>query len=587
VADGQAEVRITVDELSYKEKLRRVGTNDTPEVALFRGALAFNASAQPQAREYFSRAGPVLSGPLLALVGGGEPAEPKPEPAAADAAETALVELLRRAGIAVGPYDEAAWLKAVAEARLDAVTASTVLEALIAYLEQYRESPFVARARPVLAALERKCQRASDGEDGGPVSPEAAGTLDDEGVANLLIAKNPGLTAAEIECTRKEGGIDALTVRSGAFKDFSPVASLPKLRSFTYEAVNAGTVVDLRPLKFAASLAEIVLKRCELPDPAVLGDLTASRLVLEGCGIRDLGGLAKSAVTDLDLSDTDVKDLTPLRSLKLDSLTLNNTRITALNLPSGMPLRRLSANGTMIRDLTGLRTLPLEEVRLAGIKAFDFQPLRGIKLRYLDLSDTQFRDPTLCQGMPLVGLYLRRTNISDLSRFRGTDLEELDISYTSVKDLSPLRGLRLRWLDISGLRLGSESPAVLAEMPLRWLSAADTTLSDLSLLRGKPLRFLNVANTPVRDLTALGGMPLEHLDIGETSVADLAPLKGMPLRVLRCRGSRVTDPLQVVELPVEELTFNIEPGDYAMLAKKMPRLRQLNGEPVPTRDRRP
>jgi hypothetical protein len=72
VAAGKAHadrvVHFGPDDLSARERLRRMGSDDAPEVALAKGMMALDAQAYGLAVKYFSRTHPRLVGPLASAV---------------------------------------------------------------------------------------------------------------------------------------------------------------------------------------------------------------------------------------------------------------------------------------------------------------------------------------------------------------------------------------------------------------------------------------------------------------------------------------------------------------------------------------
>ena len=93
-------------------------------------------------------------------------------------------------------------------------------------------------------------------------------------------------------------------------------------------------------------------------------------------------------------------------------------------------------------------------------------------------------------------------------------------------------------------------------MPLRQLSLAYTSVSDLSHLKGKPLQSLTIAYAPVESLTPLQGAPLMHLHLSSTKVHDLSPLTKMPLKTLHLDRTPITNLKPIASLPIRELRLD-------------------------------
>jgi hypothetical protein len=84
-------------------------------------------------------------------------------------------------------------------------------------------------------------------------------------------------------------------------------------------------------------------------------------------------------------------------------------------------------------------------------------------------------------------------------------------------------------------------------------------------LRELPLEWLTVADTKVESLEPLRGLPLYYLNLDHTQVADLGPLVGMPLRGLRIDGTQVTNLTPLLDLPLEWLILNDRAQNVAAL----------------------
>lgn len=105
---------------------------------------------------------------------------------------------------------------------------------------------------------------------------------------------------------------------------------------------------------------------------------------------------------------------------------------------------------------------------------------------------------------------------------------------------------------LDGLRELRKLPANIGDVPgLRYLSARDTNLSDLSGLEGNTtLEQLDVNMTRVSDLSPLQGLPnLKLIYLHDTWVSDISPLTTLPaLERLDIGKTQITTLLPVTEI---------------------------------------
>jgi hypothetical protein len=144
----------TLEDLSPREKLNRMGDDSEPAVALTKGLMAVNSSATDYAADAFANV-PAPIGPiLLKRLGRGKAADPDTTGAQDSDAEDALRLVLRVAGITVGTYDGGAWLSAVQRHRVPADSAARLRTLVRSYRDRYGKTAFARKARKILLALE-------------------------------------------------------------------------------------------------------------------------------------------------------------------------------------------------------------------------------------------------------------------------------------------------------------------------------------------------------------------------------------------------------------------------------------------------
>lgn len=154
--DGQAEMSVTYDDLSVRERMLRLGRVTSPDIAIVKGAAATVAGAYDRAAKYFAEAGPLLSGPLLEKL-----AEIQCGMSNEKACEM-LARVVKLAGGTVGVYDEAAWLAAVSGCSLDRERAAKVSAEVEKFLTKAGKTDFSAKATPVVLALQQVCSQVAE-----------------------------------------------------------------------------------------------------------------------------------------------------------------------------------------------------------------------------------------------------------------------------------------------------------------------------------------------------------------------------------------------------------------------------------------
>lgn len=536
--DGQAEVLIGYDELSGAERLARLGEPDCPEVAIALGASAALANDFDGAETCFGKAGPLLSAPLLEVLGELRTA------AGSEKAETVLMRTLKAAGLAVGPYGEAAWLTAINNVALDREAAAQLAGEVDRYLEKYGKTEFAIKAAPVILTLQQRCAEMAEGKARAEAAaPVAAGEadvaapppdgLDTDAVVRALRERNPGVEAGDVAFVKVDGVESAgVNIVSDQMRDLSPLAHVKGLKAVWLEAhAESVALIDLKPLA-GSTLCELRLKGYTVRDLSPVRGSKITRLAVPGSPLVSLMPLEGQPLTELDVSGSEIRDLTAVRGMRLDTLRIRGTKVASLSLLAGMPLRDLDASGTIIRDIATLRGMPLESLALAQTQVYDFQVLKGMNLEVLDLSGTKVRELSFCAAMPLRRLILRDTPIQDVAALKGKSLDALDLTGSQVKDLIGLEGCAIRDLSLAGTRLSQRDLAQLSQVKCQRLNLSGTGLINLSVLAGKPLTHLSIENTKVKDLSPLQGMPLVFLNCLATDVNDLSPLRGMPLQDL-------------------------------------------------------
>ncbi|OGV69019.1 MAG: hypothetical protein A2283_23135 [Lentisphaerae bacterium RIFOXYA12_FULL_48_11] len=148
-ARGSATRQIDFDasSLTPGERLKRMGQDSNPEVALAKGLMALSSKAYGHAKRYFGSTSPILSERLIAVV---DDAEKK---LVDEDAERALASLLRVLGYNVGPFDKEAWLKVLADKAIPLPQQRKAVEMVEKYRKDFMDTKFVTDAEDILKAI--------------------------------------------------------------------------------------------------------------------------------------------------------------------------------------------------------------------------------------------------------------------------------------------------------------------------------------------------------------------------------------------------------------------------------------------------
>jgi serine/threonine protein kinase len=526
-----------VNDLTTLERLRRLGSEDTPDVAFVKGVIALNSKAYAPARKYFGMTDPAVASKLVAYV------DQVDQKSLSDEAEKNLAMALKSAGIEVGPYNEQAWLDAITSARLRPNNAATLGEAVAAFKSKYGSTGFAGKAEPVLAALEQAAGQ--EGTEPDKVAPRVPLSVPNDITAikgnskaalELFLQKNPLLTEKKVNPQMDVGGrIIGMEVKSRDIENLWPVAAMTDIKWLSL----------INPED----------------DPMLLKDLTPLRglpienLTLQNCKITDLSLLRQLPLRQLNIEkNSGVKDISALKGMKLEVLNLSGTKVFDLLPLSGMPLKVLKLNETQIKNLAIIKGMPLTQLEIANTRVYDFSFLPGLKqLRSLNVSGTQFKNPEIVTSLPLEELTMQDTAVADISVLKGMQLKALDVARTAVRDFT-----------------------VIKTFPLVHLSVAGTKFVQLDVLKDMDsLASLWISDTDIGDLSPISGLKLKALGIENTRITDLSPLKGMPLDELYCRRTKVKNFAVLAGMPITKI-FVDDTVNKGQLAKLFPKLQYIN-----------
>jgi len=484
---GSAARNFSIDDLGTKERFRRLGKEETAELDIMRGLLAFHVKALDKAKEYFEqsdcRLGETLNRHIKSFPVKTEEAVPAREASAGkEAAEKAYQSLLSEAGLSAEEQDIDKLTTAIREKRFSSAQVDDIKRRLEAFRAKYGETDLAEAHAPLLQALDGIRPRI-------PLEVDRS-TVD--AAMEKFKADNRWDAGGRIRRDIEQDGIamHIAPIRPPYISNISALAGLP-IKSLI---ISKAKLTDIHALK------GMPLKRLEL-------------ITHECEGIRDLSPLKGMQLEILKLA------------IHEDSSAGRFKGVRDLSLLKGMPLKYLSLCFKSIRDLSPLEGIPLEELQVFfGDRIRDLSPLKDMPLKTLGLAAChRIDDLRPLKGLPLETLHVVRCRVlSDFRPLKDMPLKELSVQHCNeLTDLSFLKGMRLGTLTL-----------------LR-----NDGIRDLSPLKGMPLETLDVTRChEIRDLSPLKGMPLEELLLEDCErVRDLSPLQGMPLSTLNIKGTSVTD----------------------------------------------
>jgi len=475
-------VEFDVSSLSSGEKLKRMGSDDLPEVALLKGLMAYSSKAYGPARKYFGATKSILTDKLVELVDSAEKGSVDED------AEKVLGMMLKSLGYSVGPFDEVAWLKAVTEKGVSAAQQKKAAEMVNKYRKDFGNTGFIKKVGPILDALSSDSSGAEAVPEDVPPPVAAVDAVplprdlaairgDTNAVMALFYRRNLKVTR---ERTRLEvdnsGQITGITIAGFSIDDISPLAALP----------------NLEVLRCSCSRAD---EPGQFKEPLAFKYFRLRELTLTGWKIIDYSFLRRmTSLKILGLSGTDIKDIFCLAPLALDELDLSNTKVFSFAVLERMRLKKLNMSGTQLKTFDFVKRMALEELRINETGTTDISFLRGLNIKCLHMANIRAKDFSVLRTLPLIDLTVARTKFDDLTILDGKDIRYLDISGTDISNISLLKSM-----------------SSLVE-----LNISDTRVTDISPLENCPIAYFNCQNTRISDFRPLKALPLKSLTIDRT-----------------------------------------------------------------------
>lgn len=427
---GRAPRVFGVDDLSVKEKLKRLGVEKTSARQVMRGLLAWEVGSPDAALRLFRESGGPEGAWLVARVERLLAARADAKAAAAKAAQEQAAEshytaLLQDAGLLAERQSEASVVRDLRKKRFTEGEVQKLRQDRAAFLGEHANTEVGARVRPVIAVLGQIRPNVSLDVDRSVV--EAAMDALQKANPNELFARKPIYLPDGIRL--ELGGMKGL-------KDISAIEGLPIVEL----TLNDTEVPDLRPLT-GMPLRMLRAGGTRIADLRPLTGMPLQELLLGSTPVKDLRPLAGMALTELRVSSSQVTDLGPLRGMPLVSLMVEWCGIGDLSPLHGMPLKKLSVAHTYVTDLKPLEGMALTELHIENTGVSDLGPLRGMPLTWLTMSWTKVTDLGPLRGMPLSRIEIGSTGVSDLSPLTGMPLTRLGMPNTRVRDMRPVKDI--------------------------------------------------------------------------------------------------------------------------------------------------
>lgn len=439
-------VSFTIRDLYITERLKRMGDDVLPEVALGKGLMAVNANALSRAHDFFARTHELIARPLQEYVTRKlrEDASAVPETAGDPVVATPAVGP-RRAAV---PHE----LEAI---RDDAAAVRSLL---------LDKNP---RLNPEHVAIGMEDGKATT------IRISSSAIMDIGPLAALTT-----LTSFVLDVPKRETaplqGIDALEnlPLTRVVLDRSRVGDIGALQAapLTHVSLRNAPVRHLAPLR-GKVLTYLDVSESSVLDFGPLAGMPLEYLAFSGTSMRRLSVLSAMPLRVLKAAETPLSDLSVIEGVHLTQLDIAGTSVRDVSVLAGMPLDVLNISHTRVADILPLAGLDLSCLSMAGTPVTDFSPFKEMTLSSLNVSESSFSDVGLLAGMPLRSLDCHNTRVTDLWALAGKPLASLVISDTAVSDVSSLK-----------------------DLPLERFSCRSTRVSDFGPLRGAPIERLDIDN---------------------------------------------------------------------------------------------
>ena len=360
-----------IDDLSTREKLKRVEASYGDQSAFVLGFMALQAEKESAALEYFKQADNDLCEGIIERV---EVISLKKQEEARllalasleREAKWAFANVLHSARLPTNVSGEKDLLAVYGETEIPEDRQRVISLMASSFREKYGSTDFAKTYSVLLRQM-------SGAEAFRRVS---VATLKDE-----LTATNPGYNGQGVFETNRVSVLKVDLEDAGEIRDLSALKGLP----LAALRLAGSEVRDLSALK-DMPLRSLVLRNTEVKNLKALAAAPLESLSLEGsAGIRGLNGLTAARLKELNLQGTNVSDLRTLVGQPLDYLLVSEQVGNIAPLAS-LPLTRLSLAGSKVKNLSALADMEIEFLDVLDTKVEDLGPLKNLPLKVLKVN---------------------------------------------------------------------------------------------------------------------------------------------------------------------------------------------------------
>ncbi len=460
-------------DLSFAERLGRMGRDDDPPVALVKGVMAYCSQSLSHAKRYFGAAPNSISQKLLDKLDSAIASAPS-SPSPVEVADVPpVVEPVQPVPMNPPP---------------DAPPAAA--DNIDGFINKFiTENP----------GLDSERIQIKEGRSGEVIS-----------VTVIRAPELSDLSALASLKSLQEFNYVGHRYHVARIRDLTPLAELPLVSL----RMSSTKVVSVEPIKSMVRLKHLSMTQCPLKDISPLRDLKLESIDLSGTKVFDFSNIKRMPLKSFAANSTSLKNVSFLRGMNLESVSLADTPVYDFSVFARMPINELNVSETQFKYLESLKNLPLETLRandsnitdltalkyfaktlkvldLNSVKATKFDTLEDLDLSHLSLQDTQFSNTALLRDMELVYLNLNRTKVDLIDALNPVAMTVLSIEDTGVESIVKLEGCKLKRFFCKGAPIRNFRPIYGA--PIRYMSISSPEekqqlfgeLSKLTIVNGQ------------------------------------------------------------------------------------------------------
>ncbi|NCC52645.1 MAG: hypothetical protein EOM20_15700, partial [Spartobacteria bacterium] len=342
MGEGYVDRTFTLDDLSFKEKFRRLGREESPDIDIMRGLLIVEMGSYQTAKQYFQRADTPLGRELADEVNRHISEEREA------LARKAYLMLVTSAGFAEAVDPSAETAVAIRRTSFVPTKVVKIRKETEEFQRAFGDTRTAQEAAPVLAALA--------GADTTPrdVDPQLV-----EQALKQLKTDNQEIMDLVAMYYLQDDGLEINLSGNPGLRDLNALSTLPIRRlNLTHTGVS-----NLEPLM----------------------RLPLQVLKIEGCPVADLTPLSRLPLRELHANGSKITDITALRDMRLRVLGIAGAKVSRIAALSNLPLEDLNLCGCPIDDLRALREIPLKRLSICWMPISDLRPIAHLPLEFLNI----------------------------------------------------------------------------------------------------------------------------------------------------------------------------------------------------------